>query len=687
MKKTAWSISLILSLYWGITPANTDFSIGNARPTLNQWGETGLLQLPSARFTEPGTLSFGTSHTESYQHYFTTLQNFPWLESSLSYTQLKQDASWNTRLNTKIRLRQESAYLPQMALGIRNFHRFAGTDKLAGEYLVASKRYYDWDFTLGLGWGYFASGTGFKNPLRILGSHFNQRKYHSGGIIRTDAWFRGTHAALFAGASYQTDIPGLTLKLELDPNDHRHEISDTYRPSRAPLNIGLTYQPQRGTNLSIGLSGGDTLMAQAVLYTQAHQPRTLSPDTLKKSSPTTRKSSRNALQSIVSELKQSGFHPDYARIQQQTLTIQGTHPDLTTIPQTLGRVARIASHYLSERTIPKLHYIEKKQGLTTSAILLPRWDFAKAANHQSSPEEVWRHTRLLPPPVNLLSAQPADTIHNHPGGCTGTITPELRQHLTSHQHYYHQLRAYLSGTCQLSQHGSLVGTLGFNISDNLSGLAPEQNGSLAAVRRDRPNYTRHGIEDLVFHYQWQPASEWYARASAGLLEGMYAGISTEFLYQPYHQPWAFGIDLHRVRKRGFDQLIDLQDYRTTTGHLSSYYHLAAQNLDIKLSIGRYLAQDIGATLDIAHDFANGTQVGFYTTFSKKSDRHYQDKGLYLSLPLTPILTGHRRPHVQLAWRSLTHDHGQTLRNNHRLYALTRNDTAIAITRDWHTLLD
>jgi hypothetical protein len=665
MKRSLWSISFILSLHIGIVSAGANLSLPTS---LNQWGEVGLLQLPSARFAEAGTLSFGLAHTKFYQHYFTTLQNFPWLESSLSYTQFKPDRSWNTRLNTKIRLHQESAYLPQVAIGIRNFHKFSGSDKLAGEYLVASKQYYDWDFTLGLGWGYFATG-------------ISKHSYNSNGIIHTNAWLHGTRAALFAGARYQTDIPGLALKLELDPNDHRYEAHDNHWLSRSPINVGLTYRPKTGIDLSIGMSGGDTLLAQATLYTNTHRP-TVPTQSTQKQRYTASRTNPDALQSIVSDLKQSGFDSDYAQIKHQTLTIQVTRPNLTTTPQTLGRVARVASRYLSEKVVPKLHYIEQKKGLATSSVMLPRWSFSRAITHRGSPEEVWHHTRLIPPPANLMPAESTDIAYPNCAG--GSIVPKLLQHLASgEQHYYYQFQAQFSALCQLTPNWSLSGALVFNISDNLSGLLPSSalDTRLAAVRQDRLYYTSHGVKDLTLNYQWKPNTAWYAYSSIGLLEDMYAGISTEFLYQPYDQPWAFGVDLHRVRKRGINQLIDLQDYQTTTGHLSGYYHIASRNLDIKLSIGRYLAQDIGATLDISHHFANGAQVGIYTTISEKSDIHYHDRGIYLSLPLTPLQT----THAQLRYQFLTHNHGQALQ--HKLYPLTRNGTAVAIARDWHSLLD
>ena len=270
------------------------------------------------------------------------------------------------------------------------------------------------------------------------------------------------------------------------------------------------------------------------------------------------------------------------------------------------------------------------------------------------------------------------------------MTPELRQHLTSQQNYYYQLRANITGECQLSHHWSLAGSLSLDIANNIDQLTLPQPSPLATVRRDIQHYIqqgKQGIENLELNYHWKPEPNWYARVSGGLLEEMYAGLSTELLYQPYDTPWAFGFDLSHARKRAFNKLLNLQGNVTTTGHLTSYYHLTKQNIDIKFSIGHYLAKDSGATLELAHYFTNGTKIGAYTTFSKKSGNNYQDKGIYLLFPINQLFTNRTIPYFNFNWHSLTRDNGQKIRNNNRLYPLTRNTTKNSINKDWHTLLD
>ena len=652
-------------------------------PPLNDVGEVGLLQLPSARFAEIGRISLGASQSKRYNHYFVTIQSFPWLETTLGYTDINGESARDKRLDTKIRLRKESNYWPQIALGIRNL---TGTDQFSGEYVVASKRYYDWDFSLGVGWGYLAAGQLFNNPLRLFGSHLTQRD-----ATRSSRWFRGENASLFGGASYQMPIPGLMFKIELDPNNHLNEPNKTYTQSRSPINIGLAYRPIPNLDLSLGLEGGDTLMAQAVLHSNLQIDKTplpaISPSN-KQATHQTIQSPGQAVQNIVFDLEQQGYQIDAAQIQSNTLTLHGTHQTLTQIPQTLGRIARVASQHLPEHDVPELTFIHQTQGLPTTTIVLPRWDFAKALVHQSSPEEIWQHTQLQAPPTKTDTSFHSDTRYPL---CNGSVIPQLRQHIPDDQHtsYAYQFSANLAGHCIFDHRWSLSGALNFNIANNITRLTPTNN-SLAAVRRDIRDYIqkgKNGIESLALHYQWKPSSAWYARVNAGLLEAMYAGIGTEILYHPYNQAWAFGMDLHHVRQRGFNKLFSLRDYQTTTGHLSGYYHSAPHNIDAKLSVGRYLAKDVGATLDVSHRFDNGAKIGAYTTLTKRSGTGYQDKGLYISVPLDLFLQGSYQPDLDMRWHSLNQDNGQRLDHINQLYPMTQDTHSTAIARDWHKLLD
>ena len=65
--------------------------------------------------------------------------------------------------NFKLKLLDESRFLPQVAVGMEDF---AGTGVWSSEYIVATKLINNFDITLGLGWGkYGTRGSLDLNPL------------------------------------------------------------------------------------------------------------------------------------------------------------------------------------------------------------------------------------------------------------------------------------------------------------------------------------------------------------------------------------------------------------------------------------------------------------------------------------------------------------------------------------------
>ena len=48
---------------------------------------------------------------------------------------------------------------------------------------------------------------------------------------------------------------------------------------------------------------------------------------------------------------------------------------------------------------------------------------------------------------------------------------------------------------------------------------------------------------------------------------MFGGLGGEILYRPFTENYAFGITMHRVRQRDYDQKFEFRNYETTTGHL------------------------------------------------------------------------------------------------------------------------
>ena len=139
----------------------------------SDYGTTGLIDLPSARMEDDATLKVGAAFDERHRSYMLTYQATPWLEATFRYTGFEQFFFWDRNYEVKFRLLEETADLPQLALGIRDI---VGTGVFGSEYLVASKRFGALDTTLGVGWGRLADEGVLSNPLTNLSDRFAQRE-------------------------------------------------------------------------------------------------------------------------------------------------------------------------------------------------------------------------------------------------------------------------------------------------------------------------------------------------------------------------------------------------------------------------------------------------------------------------------------------------------------------------------
>ena len=133
------------------------------------------------------------------------------------------------------------------------------------------------------------------------------------------------------------------------------------------------------------------------------------------------------------------------------------------------------------------------------------------------------------------------------------------------------------------------------------------------------------------------------------------------------------MDINWVRQRDFEQRFELRDYDTWTGHLSAYLETGIEDIEAKLSVGRYLAGDWGTTLDLSREFDSGVRVGAWATWTDADEDFGEggfDKGLYLSMPFDALFTRSSRDRADIAWRPLTRDGGATLNRRYSLYDLT-----------------
>jgi hypothetical protein len=164
----------------------------------------------------------------------------------------------------------------------------------------------------------------------------------------------------------------------------------------------------------------------------------------------------------------------------------------------------------------------------------------------------------------------------------------------------------------------------------------------------------------------------------GALESAYTGVGGELFRFFANDRLGMGLEGQVLRKRdpGSSVGLDPDSWRIfTTAYINLYgLLLPDKGLAAGLKIGRFLAGDVGARLDVSRTFRHFTLGAWFTVTgtghleSSKNVGH-RDKGVYIRIPLS-IFRFHDAPgHFSYALSSFTRDPGQTVSQPNPLYPM------------------
>lgn len=664
--------------------------------TASDWGEIGLLQTPTARMAEAGDFRFHLSAVSPYTRGTNMFQPIDWLEFGFRYTDIGNrlygpgiagDQTFKDKsIDFKLRLREESSLWPQVALGVRDV---GGTGLFSGEYLVASKRTGNFDWSLGLGWGYLGARGNIKNPLSLLSSGFNNRPTATaatGGQVNTATFFRGP-AALFGGVQWHSPNDRWILKFELDGNNYQNEPLGNNLPTRSPFNLGAVYRYSDNIDLSLGIERGNRIMLGATFH--AALDKLNAPKFMDAPLP-------KVLLGAPDEAPASGWGGTAADIERFTgwsVRAIDHQPGVTSVYAetdaalylqmrmeraiiVLHRDAPVSSRrfvlHLQERGLPMTH-LEVDRAEWVAQRLLAR---APALNlpHSQDASGQTDATRLVRGP-----AEPYGLWTGKPPGLTMSLGPTFNP-IIGGPNAFLLYQIGVSGRLdyRFSDSTWLTGVASLRLLDNYDQFTFTGPSNLPRVRTFQREYvvsSRLNVPVAQLTHVRQVGEGHYVSAYAGLLESMFAGAGAEWLYRPWRGPLAWGVDVNRVRQRDFKQDLGLRDYSVSTGHATLYWDTGWNDVQVKLSAGRYLAGDIGATLDVKRVFANGMALGAYATKTNVSAAQFGegsfDKGIYLTVPFDAILPISTSASGTMTWTPLTRDGGARLGRVFPLFELTK----------------
>lgn len=359
--------------------------------------------------------------------------------------------------------------------------------------------------------------------------------------------------------------------------------------------------------------------------------------------------------------------------------------------EAVGRILRVLMK-VAPVSVEKFRLIEMTQNLPTSGMTFIRSDLERTLQLNGSAGEILASTALVPAPANdpLLVS---DNIRKFPD-FGFSLSPGYRQSLFDpNAPYMYQIYATASAGVTLNKNLSIAGSFEAEVLGNLRD-SRKSNSVLPHVRSDFLDYYtkgKTGISSLQASYFDKLSPDVYFFARAGILEDMFAGVGGEIYWQPAHMRWALGGALYAVQQRSPERLFSFRDYRVITGHASIYYNSPYYGMDFALHVGRYLAGDYGATLQITRRFENGIEIGAFATLTNVPFKQYGegsfDKGFIVRIPIDNLLPVNTQDVANLDFSPLTRDGGQRLYGEQMIHDLLLRSSEGEFMATWDKVLN
>ncbi|MBD3787120.1 MAG: YjbH domain-containing protein [Sphingomonadales bacterium] len=686
----ALAMGTMLSTILGAGPAGADATLAWSTGT---HGTPGVIDMPAAGAMGDGEVSATIFARDGSLRSTYAFQITPRITANVRMAREKGlGATGGTKRDRSVDLHfqviDEAGWRPAVAVGLR---ALAGDSVHSSEYIVASKTLTPrLRATAGIGWGRLGTegdiGGGTRPAL------------DTNGGTNEDVWFRGPFAP-FAGIEYAA-TDKLTLKAEISSDAYAAETAAVELDRKTSLNFGAEYRFNKMAAVSAYYLYGDRVGLQFTATLDPRQPA--APSGLERAPLPVRPrpalsadaaawsgdwaadpSAQPAIQGAVAEaLRKDGQVLDSMRLSATAVDVRVRNQTYPSTPQAIGHTARILTRALPA-SVETITVTPVVNGLPGSAVTFKRSDLETMENGPS--------TQILAATTVTEAARgegfaPTEGLYPRYQFSVGPYA-EFSS-FDPDQDLHADMGLRLRGRTELAAGWVLSGSVKQKLFGNLDEQTLRSTSGAPHVRSDLPLYQEHGdavLETLQLAWYARPGENLYSRVSLGYLERMYGGVSGEMLWKPVDSRLALGAELNYVRQREFDGRLGFQDYDTLSGHVSAYYDFGA-GVTGQLDVGRYLAEDWGATVAIDRRLANGWSVGAFATVTDMDAEDFGrgsfDKGVRLTIPLAwatgkptqatfnPVL----RPHLG--------DGGARVNVEGRLYETVRDTHMGALYEDW-----
>jgi Exopolysaccharide biosynthesis protein YbjH len=658
-------------------------------------GQTGLVNMPNARIEEDGTLRIGVSQSKPYRAVWSSVTLLPWFELSGRYTRIDHVPGISAHpeygkykdkaFDAKLRLLEESRYLPEVAIGTQDF---LGTRLFKANFLALNKRVGDLDLTVGYG------------EHRINGAF--------GGVRYNPSWNRN-----------------LGVVAEYDANDYKNDFNAaqsgadqrrggaTYAIEYKFGWIGTQISDQHGTiganvYVSIPLMRKEFIpkIDEPEPYPVTAAPAPMAEQPIQTETP----AASNPLLPLVTELERQGFKNVRIGFDGKVLELSLTHTRISLIGRAVGRAARTALVLgpASEQQMVITYTLDDVPALTYRFHDLGRLrDFINGQATQQELEasveigytspEYARRFRDKAVLIVERSADAGDKLQTlvGEGGPIVSFKQEDR-FLSNFEFIPFNLRFFFNDPTGAARYDTFS-TLSYNkhfgdglflnsaarltLFEDVSKVTTPSDSQLPHVRTDIATYFRERrrvtLNSLLLNKYAQLGRGVYSRWSGGYYEEMFGGAGGQILYLPSTGNWATDLTVDWLRRRDPSTDMTFTDYSVVTSLAALHYRIPSFGITATARVGRFLAKDDGARFELKRRFQSGVEIGAWYTVTNGNDTTppgspgspYHDKGVFLFVPLNSMLTKDTQATSTLSLAPWTRDVGQMVASPGDLYDL------------------
>ncbi|MCU8055581.1 YjbH domain-containing protein [Shewanella sp. SM34] len=628
MKNSLHSLGRLSALSLALLPllhATADeFSYPTLLASQSDFGGVGLMQMPTGRMAPEGEFNFATSYNDEYQHFTASVQLFPWFETTVRYTQVQDllyssdpSFSGNTKytdkgIDFKVRLLEESNWLPETSIGVRDF---GGTGLFDAEFIAATKRVGPLDFTLGIGWGYIGNSGNLTSDKKDLNYNCDRDTSvgGTGGTVDYQRWFKGC-AALFGGVEYQTPWDPLRVKVEYDGNDYQSDFpvvrGGIAMPQDSKFNYGLLYRFGDWGDLHLSYERGNTWTLGFSLQTNFNELTQIKRDPAAAkykpipAAPLTHVQTTNTPLDSVNSSEQTpaiasatldntteiadvhliqpqegmletainwskvaqdlqsiaGYNNPKIYLDSDSITVVGEQTKFRDRNEAHQRAATILANNSDLTRIKEYRLIETHYSQPITETRIDAEKFAQVVSFGYLNAKITDASQVSVP--SLPQGQlVTNSDKNWLDKLGFDISPTMVQSFGGSEGFYmFNIGVTGSANYRFTDNFEFGGSLYLNLYDNYDKFlydVPPDGTDLKRVRTLIRQYVHDNpvrVNNLQLTWMDNLSDNISYQAYGGYLEMMYGGVGTEFLYRPLNSQWAFGFDVNYAKQRDPDSM-------------------------------------------------------------------------------------------------------------------------------------